>query len=112
MIIFSTFFLYSGSKLFQSFILALRPAGILFNGYLNDFLSSNNKKATPTQIALSEKPVASLHKSSSYFKLENCSKNNLKNINVAFKKESINVVCGVPGSGKTTLLNRNGPPTS
>jgi len=36
--------------------------------------------------------------------LEGASANNLKNINVRFHKNALNVVCGVSGSGKTSLV--------
>lgn len=42
----------------------------------------------------------------SFFKLENCCTNNLKNINVAIPKNILTVVTGVAGSGKSSLIHQ------
>lgn len=97
---------------------------LLFNGSIDDFLNSRNSDySTHTQKALldefrEEKNKDSFAVSKGFgtsrndvnvvkledFYIENCSKNNLKNISVSIKKSALNAITGVPGSGKSSLI--------
>lgn len=63
-------------------------------------------KHSPTGIALDQKLKINKNPRNieSYFKIENATYNNLKNINVDIPKKVLVSICGVSGSGKSTLM--------
>ena len=81
---------------------------LLFNGTYDDFISTEIKNSLSWKylnktVITNYKPTASTI-SPHYFSLHNIDTNNLKNIDVHFLLQAINIVCGVSGSGKSSLV--------
>ena len=77
---------------------------VLFSGSLSAFLKG--KKNSPTLEAITtdlvrEKPVKTFPNT---IELLSCSHNNLKSINVSFKRGALNIVTGKSGSGRSSLV--------
>ncbi|MBS7576526.1 MULTISPECIES: excinuclease ABC subunit UvrA [unclassified Enterococcus] len=75
---------------------------LTFQGTFEKLLHSNTVTA---KAFLKEHHLNTLRKDfSNYYKLENVSKNNLKNISIRIPEKAITIVTGVAGSGKSTLI--------
>ncbi len=79
---------------------------LLFNGSRHDFFS--NAFHSSTKDYLLGKEIIKINPSSdikpTYFSVSNAEINNLKNINVRFQKQALNIVTGVSGAGKSSLI--------
>ncbi len=77
---------------------------ITFQGTFEELLQSNTVTA---KAFLKEHHINAVKKNvSNYYKLENVSKNNIRNISVKIPKNAITLVTGVAGSGKSTLIRQ------
>lgn len=79
---------------------------IMFSGTKNDFIKSNHKSLTLDYLQKRktiEIPFLT-NKKTAEFSIRNANINNLKNIAVSFKYNSMNVITGVSGAGKSSLL--------
>ncbi len=79
---------------------------ILYNGTLKNFLKKKDfEEISPTYKALHSTNIIEQRKSDkNSFQLIGCYQNNLKQVDVSFKIEAINVVSGKSGSGKKSLV--------
>lgn len=77
---------------------------ITFQGTFEKLLHSN----TITAKSFLKKHYVNTNKKDflNYYKLENVSKNNIKNISVKFPENGLSLVTGVAGSGKSTLVRQ------
>ena len=81
---------------------------VLFNGSLDDFVNSKERivLSRTQQVLLNTDIQTPMHfyADKGSLKLEGCSENNLKSIDVEFKLGGLNVVSGKSGSGKSSLI--------
>ena len=79
---------------------------LIYSGTYNSFINNTINNSLTQQFLLSDNNIINPKPNidSSFFKLEKANINNLKSISVKFKKNAINVVCGVSGSGKSSLV--------
>lgn len=81
---------------------------LIFNGPAPDFFEGDIKSITreflngQKSLEFDHSPKLPIH----YFKIENASINNLKNISPNFLANGLNVVTGVSGSGKSSLIKQ------
>ncbi|MDA3837637.1 MAG: ATP-binding cassette domain-containing protein [Candidatus Delongbacteria bacterium] len=85
---------------------------LLFNGNTSDFIRRDNllwlsESESITQKELNNEIVFKqpVQNDSEYLSIKNAHLNNLKDINVDFKLNRLNVVTGVSGAGKSSLVN-------
>jgi len=79
---------------------------LIFTGSYKEFINNEVKNSITREYLIKEssipKPIEVLD--SNFLEISNANINNLKSIDVKFKLNSINVVCGVSGSGKSSLV--------
>jgi len=80
---------------------------ILYNGEANAFFNIENAGQSKTlehfKLVTPFKKV--VHKNTEYISLFGASENNLKNIDVQFKINALNIITGLSGAGKSTLVD-------
>lgn len=76
---------------------------VLFQGSTKDYFGKNIDESR-TQKCISQKlEVNQSTAETDLFSIDNACLNNLKNINVRFRKGAFNTICGMSGAGKTSL---------
>lgn len=81
---------------------------LLFSGTSKNFFTGNYQSLSKAYLNGTKKITFNHEGSAStdYFSLHNAGINNLKNLNVNFKKRALNVVTGISGSGKSSLIHQ------
>jgi excinuclease ABC subunit A len=79
---------------------------LIFSGPYQKFIQEIMKNSITQEYLLRKKPEINIDskKEKSFFEIKNTNIHNLKSISVKFKRNAINVVCGVSGSGKSSLV--------
>jgi excinuclease ABC subunit A len=84
----------------------IHGGNLSFSGRIKDLLSDSCIHSH-TKNYLLQRDIQPIEKSASgefLFYARNCTKNNLRNIDVTFKGKMLNVICGVSGAGKSSLV--------